>query len=440
MRPLSLIVFVLCAWLTNPNLQSQESGADQLAKLIFIHSVEIEEAEKPYRAKLDELNGNYIKALEREAEKAQKAGQLDSLLAIRTEIKHVEENGAPGSAPFPRHLEMRTQYSEAAAIFAQKNIAALSSPIKRHIGELAELKTELTKAGELETAVAISRRIESMSGSASAGTPVSPTNSASGRTLQLATNEIADSPIFSEVITAEEVDLEKGVYKLPGRVMIGDDDREPREDRFGHVSVPPGSTLQEGEIFINNGSVTAETSLFSGVDLNVDLHGELNAEECIFDGGKLRKGGAWSVKYYSAKFTLENCLLNKCFPEPMKPRANGVKITECTVIEATISPAEYYETPVEESESEWRMVERCLFINCEIPESFLLMTSDCVFENCEFVKDIDDVAPEKSASIRMYFRNSEVAPPAGNNQITFKGEDAIDMKKNFGSDLSFDFK
>jgi len=439
MRKSFCLVAILFASACSHPASARESGADQLAKLLFIHSVEVEEAEKPYREAIGQLNDNYNQALERAAGKAQKAGQLEQLLSIRNEIKHVQEQGAVGETPYPGHEEMREKYAKAAADIAKQNRSELISTVSRHQGELTKLKVDLTKAGDLEAAMDVSRLIELLTNSLTGDSPVPAPQTASSKGIKFATNAVKDTPLNSDIITATTVELEPGVYELTGKLMLGDDEQEDKEDQFGHVVVPPGSVVRGGELFVNNGSITATGSLFVGTELIVDLHGELKATDCIFDGGKLRKGGAWSTKYYSAKFTLVNCLLNGVFPVPLSPRANGIKVTECTIIGATIAPGEYYETPVEESQNEWRLVERCVFVDCEIPESFLLMTADCVFENCEFIEDIDDVAPEKSATIQMYFRKSAVNPPAGNNRVKFKGEDVIAFRKNFGSVLEYDF-
>lgn len=438
MRTTCLVATFLALTLPGKIL-GKESGSDQISKLLFIHSVEIEEEEKPYRADIALLNENYLKALKREAEKVQASGNLENLLAIRKEIENVETNGMPGSAPFPGHENFRAKYGEAAAALAEKNQAALQDILQKHMVELRELKSELTKLGDIEAALSVDRHIETLSQSLADGS--SPGNSRAniGGSLRLATNEVKDSPLFSEILTATTVDLDPGIYELTGRIMLGDDKEEDQEDRFGHVTVSPGTTIKGGELFVNNGSVVAEESLFHEVDLNVDLGGELTATDCVFDKGKLRKGGAWSVKYYSAKFTMENCLMNGCFPEPMKPRAIGVKLTECTVVDAVLTPGEYYETPVEESEHEWRMVERCHFIGCEVPESFLLMTEDCVFEDCKFVEDIDDVNPEKSARITLYFTDPAANAPDGNDDVTFEVKSASEMRKDFGSKIQFDF-
>lgn len=413
---------------------AEESGEEQLSALTFAHSVEMEEAEKPFRENIATLNANYIAALERQSAKAQSSGNLEELLQFKKEIEHVTESGTPGTDSYPGAEDLRAKYSEAVAGFAEQNSSEKAKVAVRHAAEMEQLKIELTKSGDLTTALKVDQILKGL-----ATSEQSPPSVRSSPDTSFATNQIDESPIFEGEAFHGELELERGVYKLDGRVMLGSDVPEKREDRFGNVVAPAGTVFQGGELFINNGSLHATQSLFTGVDLNVDLHGEFFGKDCLFDEGKLRKGGAWSVKYYSAKWTLENCVLNKCFIDPMRPRANGVKITECTVIGATISPGEYYETPVEEAESEWRQVERCLFIDCKIPESFLLMTKDCVFEDCTFVADIDDVSPERSTTVTLYFRNGFPSPPTGNDRVTFEAEDASEVRKNFGSNLKHEF-
>lgn len=434
MRPLRLFVLVLCAWLTNPNLQSQESGADQLAKLIFIHSVEIEEAEKPYRAKLAELNGNYIKALEREAEKAQSAGQLEQLLAVRNEIDHVRTNGALGNAPFPGDAMLRQKYNEAAAQFAKENQSALVSTLQKHIGELKELKVTLTKAGDLESAIEASKHILALNNSLT--NPNAAPVSGGTSSPKFSDKVITTSPLHGVERFYGNEKLEPGIYEFPGPVAIGGG---KVDDPKAYIELQPGTTIRGGRFLADDGALTAEGVLFSDVDLQVDLGATLTATDCLFDRGRQRKGGAWTTKYYSAKWIFDNCVFYQSFLELTRARDNGLKVQNCTIIGADIVSPEYYESPVEESSSEWRQVERCHFINCNIPEKFLLMTEDCIFENCTFDNDIDTIEPEKSARVTLHFRNSPVQPPPGSDRITFNGKNDLELKKSAGAQLEHDF-
>ncbi len=427
-------VFLLILFLSPLQGSAEESGEDQLSALTFAHSVEMEEAEKPFRENIEALNANYIAALQRESAKVQSSGNLEELLQFRKEIERVTEFGTPGTDPYPGADSLRTKYSEAVTAFTEQNWIEKAKVAVRHATELEELKIELTKDGDLATAMKVDQILKGLEISEPSPPSVRPASNG-----VFATNTVVDSPIFEGDAFHGELELERGVYKLNGQVMLGSDVPEKREDRFGNVVAPAGTVFQGGELFINNGSLRATQGLFQGVDLNVDLHGEFVGTDCIFDEGKLRKGGAWSVKYYSAKWTLDNCVLHKCFVDPFRPRANGVKITGCTIIGASLSAGEYYETPVEESEHEWRKVERCLFIDCEIPESFLLMTEDCVFDNCTFIEDIDDVNPEKSATVKLYFQDALPSPPRGNGRVTFEAEAASELRKEFGSTLKHEF-
>lgn len=414
-----------------------ESGEERLAKLIFLHSIRVEEVDAPLRKKIEALNASYVKALERQAEEAQKAGKLEDLLAIRSEVDHVNSNGKPGEKPFSGDAKMRQKYNEAGSAFASQSSAERSELLANHLAELEALKVELTKSGDLKTAIEVDTYLKGLESDKAVPAHV-PTPGRSDR-ISFATNTVKESPLLSGVPFLGNLDLETGIYEIRERVVLGSDEPERREDRYGHVVAFPGTVFNGGEFFINNGSLKATGSLLEGVDLNVDLHGEVFATDCIFDGGKIRKGGAWGVKWFSAKWTMQNCVLHGCFIAPMKVGANGVKLTNCTVIGATLSPGEYVEKPVEESANEWRQIERCHFIHCEIPESILLMTEDCVFENCTFVADIEAVKPERSSTVTMYFTGGIPSPPAGNNRVKFKGENAIALKKSYGSTVKHGF-
>ncbi|MEX2580776.1 MAG: hypothetical protein WD342_17085 [Verrucomicrobiales bacterium] len=416
---------------------AEDSGARRLDTLLFAHSVEMEDVDKAFRERIEKLNADYVRALEREAVARQQAGRLEDVLALRAEMEHVEEFGRPGEEAYPDHSTLRGKYAAAASDIERENWIARRPNLEKHIGELEDLKIDLTKAGDLETAVEVSRHLGDLTASLAdqAANPVAA--GAKRGTSRFVDEVVTDSPLHSGERFSDEVELKPGVYEFSAPVVIGDPvsgDPQP-----GTVEIPPGTTFRDGEMLVDQGTVTATESLFSEFDLAVDLGGSFAATACLFDRGRIRKGGAWTVRNYSAKWTFENCVFNGVFLFPLTQRPNGIKMTECTVIGVDIPPAEYYDTPVKESQHEWRQVERCLFVNCSIPESVLLMTEDCVFENCTFVPDIESVEPEKSARITLYFRNSPVEPPPGNNRVVFKGEPSLGLRKDFGATVKHDF-
>lgn len=438
---LAILLLFLSSGRVSSQDDSQPSAEQRLGQLMFAHSVEIEEVDKPFRDQLSELNKNYVNALNLLSGKIQKAGNLEGILNIQQEIKSVETTGAPGTAEFPEHEDYRKKYATAAKTIESNRNAAVNAVLNRQIPELEALKTALTKEGDLDGALRVARTIENLRSETTGGqlapatqAPVAP---ASGDTVPpgLVQTPISDGPLRGGPPVVGIVNLEPGVYEIPDRIVVGDP--KATGEIKGYITIAPGSTIKGTEILVDEGSITVKDSLFTRSTVQLDLGGSLEAEKCVFDRCKLAKGGAWTVKWFSARWTLTGCVLNQCFIDTSNPRFNGLKLVECTVVRTTLSPTVYYENPVEESEHEWRQVERCLFVDCEIPESTLLMMEDCVFENCRFVPDISNVSPEKRVSRKLYAREPLPEPPPGNDDVSFRVESADKIHKQVGSELPF---
>jgi len=418
------------------------SEAQSLAAIRLAHEVEIEEIEKPFRERVSKLNESYVKALGRLLDEVQNRADLDGAVALRDEIETVESTGRPGDEPYPESGSMRSKYQDALASIDEQRQQAVAKVLQGHHSELGDLAAELTRKGKLEAALEVetarkevAKRMRRLS-----ETSVTAIPSSRERMPPADGGPVENSELHGVERFVGEVTLEPGRYSLPERVILGNPKLEdrPREERGGTVEVVPGTQFDELDLSIDHGHLGAAGARFLGATIRIDLGGSMKARDSLFDKCTIRKGGAWSTRYYSAKWTLENCLLFRCFVEPLTPRANGVDLVECTVVQATLGPTDYYDTPVEESGHEWRRIERCRFVECEIPESTLLMMEDCVFEDCTFVPDIANVEPEKSARVTLYFDDLSSDPPPGNEEMTFVRETATALDQRVGSTFDYD--
>ena len=58
--------------------------------------------------------------------------------------------------------------------------------------------------------------------------------------------------------------------------------------------------------------------------------------------------------------------------------------THCTFYEVKLPPVGTKDNPADYMQKENMGFEKCRFVNCEVPETFLAATVDCIFEGCQF--------------------------------------------------------
>ncbi len=214
-------------------------------------------------------------------------------------------------------------------------------------------------------------------------------------------------PLTSRIV------LNPGRYDLLGLKITagdrshgdGDEDRIPAE-----IVALPGVEISNGGVYLDAGQFSADHVRFQKVVLTSNLHGKYYLKDSLLNRCSLAKEGWWTVKEYSAKWEITNCAISGSFFERWHTKTVGVKIQKCTFLNVNFRPMVYIGDPAIESGSEWRTIERCLFVDCEIPPSVLIATNECVFHNCTFPKD-NDLNLGSSIDRKLYLMGTTPSPP-----------------------------
>ncbi len=110
------------------------------------------------------LGENYTKSLQAAAEQAQKAGQLEPLLAMRRELERFANEGTeppaiPGNTA-PALVKWREAYNRQYAAIMSDHESAMANLTTRYLEHLDLMKQDLTKAGNVKEALAFMQEYE----------------------------------------------------------------------------------------------------------------------------------------------------------------------------------------------------------------------------------------------------------------------------------------
>lgn len=110
------------------------------------------------------LGANYTRLLQTAADQAQKAGQLEPLLALRRELERFAREGAeppatPGDA-VPVLVKWREAYNRQYAAIMSDHATVMATLTTRYLEHLDFMKMELTKSGNVKEALAFMREYE----------------------------------------------------------------------------------------------------------------------------------------------------------------------------------------------------------------------------------------------------------------------------------------
>lgn len=155
-KPLSITVLALLAALS-PCLAS---GADMAGKLREAYQTELETVETDALFKEVELARKYIAALEHLEQKLAAAGDLDAIVRVREEREAVEKSSGTTSHEDKSLVELREKYLTARKSIHDETGAARRKITRDFTLKLQELETELTKAGDVETAITLRKERE----------------------------------------------------------------------------------------------------------------------------------------------------------------------------------------------------------------------------------------------------------------------------------------
>ncbi|TLD72198.1 hypothetical protein FEM03_02250 [Phragmitibacter flavus] len=356
-----------------------------------------------------DLFDKYAAALEREVANYRQGGDLQNLLAVTKEQESAREQrettdaDAPVLAPYRKTLGETLSKYELTVESTVKGIDANT------VTSLSALRTQLTQAGNVEAAVAVDEQIKAIEGAVEGGKP-------EASSLLVVDGKVPDASLFkSEDPWVGNFTLEPKRYLLRERMVLGRQGKkeEPQRSYPGKVLSPKGCRFEKGEIFIDEGFLKAEGTHFKDMALRVDLGGEFEARDSLFEETSVGKGGAWFVDYFSSKWVFDNCVFTGSFVREWKVGNVGVKVNNCTFYGVEFSGIGYREDAGDEVKRPWMQITNCLFVNCKIPESFLLATRDCMFVDCEFLETDGEMKIKTPIKTRIFVNHRKSLPTTG---------------------------
>jgi len=440
----SVLGCLLC--FTSAVLAQDASNPSGLTTLYEDGIAKIEERQSEQKQSIFD---SYIKVLEGLATEYQQSGDLENLVKAKKEIQEAQSQRIV-TDPFPAITEFREKLIQTVANIDAEAAEETLKLDKAYVEKMEGFRVEAVKAGDLDVAILIDKEVmkvkERINKTTIAQTPTPsiplPTTPSPAVMVNPPKDVVTVSPLHTSPII-DDVELETGTHLMNSeQVILGQRDRpEGKKAPSGTLTVKPGTTIMDGQIYIDIGEMEAEGARFKDVKFSANLNGKLDAEDCLFDNSSIQKGGAW-FNSYSSKWVLDNCVFRGVFVgnNNFSRRSIGLWVTDCTFIDVTFPSVEYWEDPAEESQLDQRTVEDCLFINCTIPDSMLLMTKDCRFENCTFVRDPDPAIIGKSrVTVTLYHGAQQFDAPPDYGKCGFVVKDASQMQSppGDGSDLEY---
>lgn len=107
-----------------------------------------------------ELGANYVNALKKLEASLQREGNLDGVLAVKGEREEFEKSTALGDNELPILVAARARYQAALAPIRTRENNELARAGDAYIRQLNAMQVSLTKAGNLDAAIAVKKEIE----------------------------------------------------------------------------------------------------------------------------------------------------------------------------------------------------------------------------------------------------------------------------------------
>lgn len=242
-------------------------------------------------------------------------------------------------------------------------------------------------------------------------------------------------------------EISPGKYLPKYKIILGAK-VNPTDEKLESATVVTGQNtiIQRADILIYEGLWQAEDTKFAQTRLKIDLGGAFVARRSLLEDCILGKGGAWFVKWHSSKWTFEDCVFTRQFISPLKINDIGIKVKNCTFYDVPLAIFQFKEDAGSEVTNEWMQMEDCRFINCEVPESFLLITKNCVFDSCTFGRAEKELLIKTPLTVTVNLINSNSSrPKAGPNRtinvveedLSTSGSNTVKYRRT-GKTLTFD--
>lgn len=386
------------------------------------HAAALSRLQAEFEGRRADLYARYASALDPVLRQFMAKGDLDSVLAVREEQDAARRRQALGERSLPEISTHRANLFKALAPLQDANRQSQDRLTADYLKDLGELRTRLTQFGRLDEAVAVDAELKRVKGTAAepAATAI-----AGAPTAPAPPGIVRGSPMDSPDIWRGTNTLAPGHYRPRHRIVLGTVDKnDPVRHPLPLVTTQPVTEIDGGSIFIDNGRWNASGTRFISTAIAVDLSGIIEAKGCLFEDCRMGKGGAWFVRWHSAKWVFDNCVFSRQFINLWKMQDIGVKATHCTFHDVELPVVRYREDAGAEALHEWATVKDCRFIGCAVPESFLLVTRDCVFDGCTFGKPEDALPIKTPLKVRAFVARGGSMPRTGpGREIDTQGPD-----------------
>lgn len=172
-----------------------------------------------------------------------------------------------------------------------------------------------------------------------------------------------------------------------------------------------------------------------GMKIGASGHGiDSVYEDCLFN-----KDDTWSVPYWATRWVFDNCIFTKQFlRSELFVGDYAAHAARCTFYGVKLPTVVFKEDPGAYVQKGDLAFEKCRFVDCDVPQSFLAATVDCIFENCRFEAKNKLVWSKETTAIkvRAYYTSggTDLAPFVnGPLSVTFE---KAPLKGEFGSSVA----
>ena len=171
------------------------------------------------------------------------------------------------------------------------------------------------------------------------------------------------------------------------------------------VKTQPG-TLIEGVGFHARSGVQhwhVEGTLFRRVNVTVKRNGSGHGIDSAFEDFDFNKDDNWYNFWWSTRWRFDNCVFTKKFLRgELTPLDYSVHATRCTFYGMKLPGVGFKENPANYMGKGDMVFEKCRFVDCEVPQTFLASTVDCVFEGCRFEAKGRLQWPKETTAIKVH--------------------------------------
>lgn len=242
----------------------------------------------------------------------------------------------------------------------------------------------------------------------------------------------ADAASYQAAIWDKEITLPPGAYRAAKPIELN-----------GNFTVKiQANTLIDGVAFLMRDGVQhwhVEGSQFRRVRLTAKLDGSGHGIDSVFEEFDFSKDGAWFNPWWNTRWKFDNCIFTKkLLRADLAPVDYAVHASRCTFYGVKLPTLGLKENPAGYLGKGDLGFEKCRFVDCDVPQTFLAATVDCVFEGCRFEPRAKLTWPKETTAIkvRAYF-DGDGSQPASfiNGPLTVTFEDAP-RGGEFGSTLA----